>query len=235
MIFDGKLSGAGKAVAACLFDLDGTLVDTEPMWVRALRLSLNEISCPLAQETADELVYGRSWLDIYADLCRMFPAKCVDRPALEAWIDFHFAILKKEGSVVIDSSVELLIKLAQEMPVAIVSGSSRKMVGEWIEQMRIGPRIQFYLGCDDYARGKPDPGCYIMAGERLGVDNASCLVFEDSTAGVRAAKAAGMNCIALKRAGARQQDLGSADLVLDDLAKLECGGLSLNPPVFRRR
>lgn len=123
----------------------------------------------------------------------------------------------------------LLIQLAQRLPVAIVSGSSRQMVGEWIEELQIGAQVDFFLGCEDYPAGKPDPSCYRIAAKRLGIPPRDCLVFEDSSAGVKAAKAAGMHCVALRRQAARQQDLSAADRIVTDLAELNPSNLTGQP------
>ncbi len=220
---------------AFLFDLDGTLVDSEPMWARALRTSLDELRCRLGEHEVDELVYGRSWLDIHADLVRMFPDACSDRTGLEATIERHFNALKTDTSFTLESSVALLIQLAGDHPVAIVSGSGRKMVADWIRDLHLDPYIDFYLGCEDYPNGKPDPACYRMAADRLELPPNACLVFEDSTAGVNAAKAAGMYCVALRRDGARKQDLNAADWVVNDFAEVDTAGLGMHPPQFRSR
>jgi len=217
---------------ACFFDLDGTLVDSEPMWAGALRSSLIELDCFLSREEVDELVYGRSWLDIHADLCRLFPAHCADRIALEERISHHFQELKRSEDCSLPSSLALLVRLARDIPTAIVSGSNRQMIGEWISDLGLSAHIHFYLGCEDYPAGKPDPRCYLMAAERLGLRPDACLVFEDSSAGVQAAKAAGMYCVALRRDGARPQDLAAADWIVSDMAELDPDGLMQQPPRF---
>ena len=63
------------------------------------------------------------------------------------------------------------------------------------------------------------PACFLLGAERLGLPPSECLVFEDSTAGIRAAKAAGMVCVALQRPGRPPQDTRRADEVLADLAE----------------
>lgn len=211
---------------ACFFDLDGTLVDSEPMWVSALGLSLAEVSCRIGEDEIEQLVYGRSWLDIHADLCGRFPDRCEDRSGLEERIEHHFKSLKRRGNARIDTSIRLLIRLAREWPVAIVSGSGRRMVDQWVEDLGLRPHLRFFLGCEDYPVGKPDPACYLLAAARLGVPPASCLVFEDSKAGVGAAKRAGMSCIALQRSNVAAQDLSAADRIVRDLGELDDDELS---------
>jgi len=129
--------------------------------------------------------------------------------------------LPTESDVQIAGSVKLLVRLAAEHPVAIVSGSPREDIADSIALMGIGPFVHFFLGAEDYHPGKPDPACFLLAAQRMQVDPSACLVFEDSAAGVRAAKAAGMSCVALARPDAPRQDVATADLVLDDLGKFD--------------
>lgn len=208
-------------IRAFFFDLDGTLLDTEVLWVRATRAFLQAHRADCTPEEASELVYGRSWRDVYAEMARRFPqADCgMDRAGAEMRV--YLQRLRDETDVRIAGSVELLARLAAEHPVAIVSGSPRADIADSVALMGVGPFVRFFLGAEDYAPGKPDPACYLMAAERMGVAPADCLVFEDSSAGVRAAKAAGMQCVALVRPGAPRQDVTLADLVLDNLAKFD--------------
>lgn len=164
------------------------------------------------------MVYGRAKSDVWAAFHARFPHAYPTPESLETPLQRHFLALRGERDVRIHGSIDLLTRLAERYPVAIVSGNARRDVAEAIEFLGIGASAAFYLGCEDYSPGKPDPACFRLAAERLRVRPEECLVFEDSAAGVQAAKAAGMACIALRRPGAPQQDLSQADQVLEDLA-----------------
>jgi beta-phosphoglucomutase-like phosphatase (HAD superfamily) len=112
--------------------------------------------------------------------------------------------------------------------VIIVSGSPHADVEEAVRLLDVTAHVRFVLGAEDYTPGKPSPAGFLLGASRLGVAPANCLVFEDSHAGVTAAKSAGMWCVALARNGTHAQDLSAADWVLADLA-----GFSLD--AFRRR
>lgn len=226
---------SNNSIKCIFFDLDGTLVNTEPIWVKAIMASLDELACKLNKEDADEMIYGRSWLEIYEDLCRLFPGVWKDRAELEERIEKHFNKIKQEGGCIIHSSVELLKELAKEYPLAVVSGSSNEMVGNWISELGIEKQVEFHMGCEDYPHGKPDPVCYLMAAERMGISSEECLVFEDSTAGVKSAKSAGMYCVALRLKGSRKQEIDTADLILNDLTDIDIESLQEKPPAFRRK
>lgn len=213
-------------IRAFFFDLDGTLVDTEILWIRAIRDFLLRRGIPCAQEEAVKLVYGRSWNDVYAEMARRFPhAVEAGHERVSAELRTHHRRLRAETDVRIAGSVELLVRLAAAHPVAIVSGSPRQDIADNVEVLGVAPFLRFFLGAEDYHPGKPDPACFLLAAQRMPVEPSACVVFEDSAAGVRAAKAAGMACVALARPDAPRQDVAPADLILDDLAKFEIGML----------
>jgi len=147
-----------------------------------------------------------------------YPSMKEDAETLELESINYYQALRGATDIRIHSSIALLEKLSQRHPVAIVSGSTRRQVSDAITLMGVGERLQFYLGSEDYPRGKPDPACFLLAAKRFGIDPAECLVFEDSSAGVSAAKAAGMHCVALCRPGHPHQNLSGADNILADLA-----------------
>jgi len=211
-----KSGGIGEEIEAFLFDLDGTLVDTELLYMEATDRALRDTGCSISGERLLEISYGRAQRDIVMSLRQLFPERNLGD--LESGIRYHHAVLKRGTDTRITSSIRLLKRLAVRYPVGIVSGSPRHAVEENIALLDLADCIAFYLSTEDYHPGKPDPACYLLASEKLGLSPPHCLVFEDSEAGVKAAKAAGMVCVALKRPGTPDQDLASSDLVLDDLA-----------------
>jgi len=206
-------------IEAFIFDLDGTLLDSEVLWCEATQRALAEKGHRISDEDALDLVYGKAWGDIREKLLRTHPDAFPTAGSLEAATERIFQDLQATRDIRIRSSIDLLVRLGKEHPVAIVSGSTRSTVAWGIEYMGIGAYVRLYLGTEDYSPGKPDPTCFLMAAERFGVPPPSCLVFEDSAAGVRAAKAAGMICVAIQRPGYPVQDVHMADEVLSDLGE----------------
>ncbi len=205
---------------AFIFDLDGTLVDTELLWAEATSAFLADRNCALTRNALLQLVFGRSWSDIYRDITARFPALAPVSP--EAMADslrsYYLRLREQADGVIIHSSASLLKRLAAHHPVIIVSGSPRADVNEAVLLLDAVSSVRFVLGAEDYYPGKPSPAGFLLGAERLGVAPEKCLVFEDSWAGVTAAKAAGMWCVALARTCAHPQDLSQADWTLDDLS-----------------
>lgn len=206
-------------IRAYFFDLDGTLVDTEILWVEAMELLARDHGYALSREQSLEMVYGISWPGVYEKFRAAFPDFGHSLDEMGALLAPYFNRLRDERDILIPGSVALLRELARHRPVAIVSGSYRSDVKSAVDLMDLGDLIAFYLGHEDYSPGKPHPACYLTAAERLGATPQHCAVFEDSTAGLTAAKDAGMYGIALSRPSRPRQDYSRADLVLDDLAQ----------------
>lgn len=204
-------------IDAFLFDMDGTLLDTEVLWLESVQSFLKDQFIELKMDDALQIIYGIAWNDIYIELRRRYPQLTQSKKEMSAIICAQFFRLREERDIRIHSSVDLLKELAQTYPVAIVSGSDSKFIEYGIDLMDIRSLLKFYLGGEHYSPGKPDPSCYQMAAQRLNLAPEQCLVFEDSTAGIRAAKAAGMHCVALSRKGRPVQEIEMADMIFDDL------------------
>lgn len=208
-------------IHACFFDLDGTLVDTEILWVEAMELLAEDHGRVLPRETALHMVYGISWPGVYARFREHFPEFDWTLDEMGAMIGPYFYRLRDSRDVRIQGSIDLLNRLAKVHPVAVVSGSYRADVETGLAITGVGPVIAFSLSHEDYDPGKPHPACYLAAARKAGVRPEQCVVFEDSNAGVCAAKDAGAYAVALARPGRPAQDYSRADLILEDLSEFE--------------
>jgi HAD superfamily hydrolase (TIGR01509 family) len=202
---------------AFLFDMDGTLIDTEVLWVEATETYLRtEGYAPRHEEVLAD-VYGVAGHELRENIQRRYPNLVGDEDALYQ----IFLELRAQRDLMIPGSVQLLRDLARDYPVALVSGSGRDDVAAGVAHMGISDCLAFTLDESCYHPGKPDPVCFRMAAERLEVPPESCLVFEDSQVGVAAAKRAGMHCVALARPDRPPQDLSQADVVLENLGDFD--------------
>jgi HAD superfamily hydrolase (TIGR01509 family) len=205
-------------ITAYLFDLDGTLQDTEVIYVEAWRLAYADKGCPATVEQSQRYVYGRAKTEVFAAFHERYPHAYSSIEQLDITLARHFTDLRRHREVRIHSSIDLLKRLSRQFPTAIVSGNARGDIAEAVRHLDIEADVQFWLGCEDYSPGKPHPACFLLAAQRLNCTPEQCLVFEDSTAGVTAAKRAGMACVALQRPGTPRQDLSAADCIFTDLA-----------------
>jgi len=208
-----------KMIRAFIFDFDGTLMDTEILWVEAAELYLRDRGSPISHDEAVRIVYGRSWLDVYNSIVGICRDADRSLKEMEAAMREYMVVLREGRDVTIPGSVDLLRNLAREYPVCIVSGSSAIDLEASVDELGIRNHLEFLLAAEDYGPGKPDPTCFLLAAGKLGIPAEECLVFEDSAAGIEGAKRAGMKAVALIRPGLPEQDVSEADLVLPDLSE----------------
>jgi HAD superfamily hydrolase (TIGR01509 family) len=215
-----------KRIEAFIFDLDGTLMDSEVLYVESTKQALERRGHLLSDGQALDLAYGKGWSVVWEEVTEKYPGVYASSEEMEEVIREVFVALRSQSDIRIPGSVSLLKGLSREFPVALVSGSPRQDVEDGIDLLEISSDLEFYMGSEDYFSGKPDPTCFLVASDKLGVAPSNCLVFEDSNAGVRAAKSAGMYCVGLQRKGAPRQDLSAADEVLEDLADFDLAEFS---------
>ena len=218
-------------IRAALFDLDGTLQDSEVLWVKATRDYVRDLGIPFSDEDAFAVVYGRSWRSIYDDILARKPSltgSSMEKMAIE--VRDYFLRLRSVSDIAIPGSVNLARQFAKDgVKVAVVSGSVREDVRNGVETLGISDILEFIIGAEDYGEGKPDPECYLKGSERIGVPPAECIVFEDSAVGVLSARRAGMYVVGLARPDRPKQDLSPADLILPDLSEFSMDKLPAQP------
>lgn len=189
--------------AAFLFDMDGTLVETERTWAIALSQLLADDGLTLSPKEAYTLICGRSWNSIYRDVLTRFPSQAAYSSDQQAARLQPYYLRAREGTnQTIPGSAETFRDVAAFGPCAIVSGSRREDIDDTLRTLHIADVCTLTIGAQDCPNGKPAPDGFLMAARALHVDPAHCVVFEDSVAGVQSGKAAGMTVVALIPPGA---------------------------------
>lgn len=105
--------------------------------------------------------------------------------------------------------------------IALASSSPKNVINILVDQISLTKYFDIMVSGDEFKNGKPEPDIFIQSAKLLRENATDCIVIEDSTNGIKAAKAAKMKCIAYKNKGTRGQDISMADLVIDDFAKLD--------------
>jgi HAD superfamily hydrolase (TIGR01509 family) len=205
---------------AVLFDLDGTLANTERQNAESVARVLERRGRPLS-DAEREFVIGHGWAEIHHNLVSNGG---VDLPLEEL---MHLAakeravIVREEGLEVLPGAVELVQRVTQRYASAVVSGSSREEVHMCLEALGVLSCFPWFLGAEDTSRGKPFPDGYLLAATRLAVKPEECLVIEDSSAGIDAARAAGMTVFGVRAGNFAKQPQERAHRVLDTLLEID--------------
>ncbi len=184
-------------IKAYIFDLDGTLVDTEPLYIQAAIDALAEKGAVITRDEAFNLVHGHAWSLIYRTSQERYPGTWPEAEEMWRFVENRAVELSRSFDISIASSIETLLRLAKDTPVAVVSGSPREKIERNLIETGVDAVVEFFMGCEDYEHSKPHPEPFLLAADKLGVAPSECLVFEDSPAGVESAKAAGMHVVVL--------------------------------------
>jgi beta-phosphoglucomutase-like phosphatase (HAD superfamily) len=181
-----------EQVSALIFDCDGTLIDSAPLYAKAWGASFNEIG-----HAFEECWYrARNGLseDILIERFEAdFKTSCDKDVLVRGMRDKYLAELPSLQEITIIANVARAAK--GKMPAAVASGGPRAIVAPSLLQLGLQTLFDTVVTIEDVRRPKPYPDLFLEAAQRLGVPPEKCLVFEDSRIGTQAAQTAGMKSI----------------------------------------
>jgi len=196
---------------AVIFDMDGLLIDSEPLWHEAEK----EIFATVGLHLSTQDCLGTTGLRV-DEVVRFWNAP----PELAAQIVNRVIALVEQKGVAKPGVAEALGACAGRV-IGLASSSPSRLIAAVLQRLGIADRITVAHSAEHEARGKPHPDVYLTTARRLGVAPSACIAVEDSPTGVRAAKAAGMRCVAVPDAlFADDPRFADADHVIDSLLDL---------------
>jgi HAD superfamily hydrolase (TIGR01509 family) len=183
------------AVAAVVFDMDGVLIDSEQVW-DAVRERLVRERGGRWHDGAQRAMMGMSspeWSRYLRDELGLD-----DEPdAIAAEVVRRMQAAYRDGLPLIAGAVEAVRRLATRWPLAVASSSNRPLIDLVLDRAGVASLFTATVSSEEVARGKPAPDVYLEAASRLGVPAGACAAVEDSSNGLRAARAAGMRVLAI--------------------------------------
>ncbi|MBO1332222.1 HAD family phosphatase [Streptomyces sp. VRA16 Mangrove soil] len=200
---------------AVVFDLDGTLVDSEPNYFQATLGTLGRYGVTGFTWEDNESYVGISTAETIGLWKRRFGITAPAGELLDDLNSRYLDIARTQTRVFPQMRLFVERLHAAGVPMIVASGSSPEAIEAILTGTRLIEQLPRYVSADEVARGKPEPDVFLEAARRLGVVPARCVVLEDAAPGARAAHAAGMRCIAVPYVAAQSDDpaFTAADLL----------------------
>lgn len=205
-------------IKAVIFDMDGLLIDSEPLWKQAELDVLPTCGVPLTYEMTKETT-GLRVDEMVEHWHSRYPWDTPSKQEVDHLIVARLIALVKESGVAMPGVDALVSMFAKEgLPMAIASSSSEAIIDAVMDKLKIHSKLSVIYSAEHEPFGKPHPGVYITTAEMLGVKPAECLAFEDSANGVLSAKAAKVKCVAVPDSQSRHdRKFGIADVTINSL------------------
>jgi beta-phosphoglucomutase family hydrolase len=206
---------------AVIFDMDGVIIDSEPMHARAAILALKKFNIDITMEYLNHFIGTTTPL-----MCRRivedFKINTSCEELLKANDEMKAYLLNTEGHTVIPYITELMKDLhSNGIKLSIASSSPIHAIEEVMVSLNIEQYFDGFVSGAMVAHPKPAPDVFLEAARRLGVKPEECVVIEDSFHGVTAAEAAGMTCIGFVNPNSGNQDLSKAAILVEGFDEVD--------------
>ena len=208
---------------AVIFDFDGIIVDSEPFHYRAFRSVLDSLGRKLAWQEYCQGYLGLDDRDAFKKALTTENQR-ITNTELECLIGKKTIAFQKrvraEKITPFPGVMDLIGNLASQVPIALCSGGLKRDILPIIRQLGIGNAFEHIVTAEDTEKSKPDPAPYLLTISKLGLaDAGTAVAIEDSAAGIRSARAAGLKVLAVTNSHHRKQ-LHESDAQTDSLKEI---------------
>jgi len=211
-----------KQVKAVIFDMDGVIIDSEPIHSRVKMDTFAHFGIAFNEEDLARYM-GRTSGAIFKETLAKCGRTDIQPEDMAAYKHAHYLEILQSGEIApVAGSVELIKSLyAAGLPLALATSSNVRVMNTVLDSFGIRKYFTSILSGGELPESKPNPAIYLISAERLGTAPADCLVIEDTTNGILAAKRAGMYCVAYRNPNSGKQDLSEADEIVDSLLDIK--------------
>lgn len=202
--------------------MDGVVVNTEPLGHAAGSAMYKALGISVPDDVYKTFI-GNSDKMIVAKLKNLFDIKLTHDELLEEKYKYYFAAFDNAKDLDLMPGVRQLIEElhGKGMKLILASSSSKRKIEAVFTRFGLHDYFDAKVSGEDFEESKPNPAIFIEAARLSGFSTAECIVIEDSTNGIKAAKAAGIYCIGYESGFGLPQDISEADRVITDFAELD--------------
>ena len=207
-------------IRAVIFDMDGVLIDSEPLWQEAEIATFAQVGLSLSRQMCTQTM-GLRVDEVVEFWHRKHPWQSIPKKEIEGRIVDAVVERIPEGEPMAGVSSVMRFVKSLGVKMALASSSASRIIHAVLEKLELCDVLDFAHSAEGEEYGKPHPAVYLSTARQLGVAPTECLAIEDSLNGLIAAKAARMKCVAIPHAAARKDSRFSiADLTLNSLSEL---------------
>ena len=212
---------------AVLFDMDGVIVDTEPLHRKAYFAMFDDVNIPVTEELYNSFT-GQSTINICRELVRLFNLSETPESLMKLKRKHFKYLFENDTSLGLLDGVLDLIKDYHTNGLKLVLASSASMVNinRIFDRFDLNQYFVSKLSGADLQQSKPHPEIFIKAAEVAGFPKQHCMVIEDSTNGMKAAKSAGIYCVGYRSNHSKNQDYSYADKVIESFGEINFQDIS---------
>lgn len=209
-------------ISTVIFDMDGVIVDTEPVHHYAYHQHFIKLGIEVSSELYASFT-GNSTRNVYQKLKEKFAlAEDVEYLVTIKRNLFNEAFDTKEDLFLLDGVEDLIKDLhANGVQLILASSSAKVTIDRVFRRFDLHRYFSHIVSGEDFPKSKPDPAIFVEAARLSGDVKERCIVIEDSTNGILAAKGAGLYCIAYDSFHSKLQDLSAADKVIEHFSQLD--------------
>ena len=212
-------------IKAVIFDMDGVMIDSEPLWEKTERILLARRDIEYSPTYRDQIV-GLNQNDSGKLLINTFELEETVEDIISERVEILTAIYEEELEVVLDL-IPLLDNLRDsKFKLAVASSSPLRVINFVLDMFSLQEYFPVVVSGECTENGKPHPDIYLHTAKRLEVEPSECVAIEDSINGVKSAKAAGMYCIAVPDKRLSQMEFQNADIIVPNLNRINSDSIN---------
>ncbi|WP_411767450.1 HAD family hydrolase [Winogradskyella sp. A3E31] len=213
---------------AVLFDMDGVLIDTEPLHRKAYHQMFDEVNIDVSEELYTSFT-GQSTKNISKRLVEHFDLNIASERLTQLKRDnYNYLFKNDDGLSLIDGVLDRIKDYySNDVTLVVASSASMNGINQIFERFNLNQYFSAKFSGADLKQSKPHPEIFLKAAASTGYNTSECMVIEDSTNGMKAAKAAGIFCVGYKSKHSVGQDYTYADLVISDFDEVSYKKVSL--------
>ncbi|BFL48412.1 HAD family hydrolase [Lactonifactor longoviformis] len=214
-----------------IFDMDGVLINSEPVHYEIWKMTMKERKVDLSYEIYKPCI-GSTAGFLMNLLSEAYGVDKDDRKLMEEHEAIKWKVMKERGYPLIEGVPELLGRLKQAgYRLAIASSSPEPYIRDVVRSLELEPYFHVICSGESVRNPKPAPDIFLRTAKLLGLSPDECIVVEDSTNGCRAAKAAGICCVGYYNPDSGEQDLSTAEIIVEGYEEIDGGFME---KVYRR-